>query len=526
MKVSSVSEMRAMDRYAIEQLGIPEEVLMENAGFAASAVLAREIGFRNGRIAIICGTVNNGGDGLVVARNVHANGGDARVFILGDPDRFQGAAKKNLDIIRNLPLAIEKVTSAAAIRSDLYHSRGIVDAIFGTGLDREVGGLYREVIELVNGSGRKVLSLDIPSGVNGDTGEVMGTAVKADFTVAFGLPKIGNLLYPGFDLGGKLFVTHITFPPALHDSASLKVQINDALPLPRRVPTAHKGRMGDVLFIAGAANYYGAPGFAALSFLKAGGGYSRLAAPKSMVPVIAQMGSEIVFLPQKETLEGSLAAANRSELLEWARVVDMVVLGPGLSLQEETQQLVRELAFAIDKPLLLDGDGITAVSGCEDLIRQRQAPTIMTPHLGEMARMTGSSVAEIDRQKVAVLKETARRWNAIMVLKGAHSLIGTPDERLFINLSGNPGMATAGSGDVLTGAVAAMKGLGLGLEEAVRQGVFIHGLAGDLAAAEKGEDGITARDILEQLPMALKASREGLDEAFRNRYDIPQVLWK
>ncbi|MBN1613489.1 MAG: NAD(P)H-hydrate dehydratase [Deltaproteobacteria bacterium] len=524
MKVSSVSEMRAMDRYAIETIGIPEEVLMENAGMAASLVLAREVGIRAGRISVICGAGNNGGDGFVVARNIHAAGGDARVFILGGLDRFRGAAKRNLDIIKKLPLEIKEVAAAAAIRNDLYHSRAIVDALFGTGLDREVQGLHREVIDLINGSGRKVLSLDIPSGVNGDTGEVMGAAVKADCTVTFGLPKVGNLLYPGFDLGGKLFVTHITFPPSLHDSDSLTVQVNDAVPLPRRIPTAHKGRMGDVLFIAGAASYYGAPLFAALSFLKAGGGYSRLAAPKSVVPVVAQMGGEIVFHPQKETRQGSLAASSRTGLLDLARIADMVVLGPGLSLQEETQQLVRDLACAIDKPLLLDGDGITAVSGCEDLVRQRHAPTILTPHPGEMARMTGCSISEIGRRKVAILKETARRWNAFVVLKGAHSLIGTPDERIFINLSGNPGMATAGSGDVLTGTVAAMRGLGLDLEGAVRQGVFIHGLAGDLAAEEKGEDGITARDILDYLPGALKAVREGGAEAGWNRCEIPCLL--
>jgi NAD(P)H-hydrate epimerase len=282
--------------------------------------------------------------------------------------------------------------------------------------------------------------------------------------------------------------------------------------------------MGEALFIAGVAGYFGAPYFSALSFLKAGGGYSRLAAPQSMVSFIAQKGSEIVFVPQKETSAGSVALANKSRLIELSEKMDMVVIGPGLSLDPETRQLVCELVKTIKKPVLIDGDGITAVAGDLKIIKKRKAPTVLTPHLGEMSRITGKSVREINGQKIAVLQATVKELGAIIVLKGAHSLIGLPDERVFINLSGNSGMATAGSGDVLTGTIAAMSGLGLPLEDAVRKGVFMHGFAGDLAATEKGEDGITAQDILDYLPLAMKRDREGLEEPFRSCYAGPTVI--
>ena len=523
MKVSSVGEMRAMDRRAVEEFGISEELLMENAGRAAYEVLSREWGVAGRRYVLCCGAGNNGGDGFVVARHILSGGGIPRVFLFGDPDRIQGAAGAQFAILSKLPVEVKTVSDVATIRSAILHADGIIDALFGTGLDREVDGLYRKAIALINASGRPVLSLDIPSGVHGDTGEILGTAVRADHTVAFGLPKIGNMLYPGFGLCGRLHVSHISFPPSLYDDEAIPVGTNGFIPLPQREPTAHKGSVGDVLFIAGAAGYFGAPYFSAMSLLKAGGGYARLAAPWSMTPFLATRGSEIVFVPQAETTEGSLSLKNKDPLLACARQADMVVIGPGLSLAEETQELVRELAAGIKKPLIVDGDGITALADRPEILRGRRAPTILTPHPGEMSRLTDQSVSEIENGRIPILRSACADLKAWIVLKGAHSLIGTPDGRVFINLSGNPGMATAGAGDVLTGTIAAMSGLGLPLEAAVRKGVFLHGLAGDLAAADKGEDGITAQDILNYLPYALKQDREGLDEEVAGRYDIPLI---
>ncbi len=524
MKVSSVGQMREMDRQAVESLGISEVLLMENAGQASVQVLTREFGITGRQYVIFCGIGNNGGDGLVVARHILSGGGIPRVFLVGDPKRFRGAAKTNMDIVKRLPIEVKRVKEISAVRSSVVHSDGIVDALFGTGLDREVNGIYRDVIEAINVSGKPVLALDIPSGVNGETGEVMGAAVRADHTVTFGLPKIGNMLYPGCGLCGTLHLCRISFPPSLCDDEAVTVEINGFIPLPPRERTAHKGSVGDVLFIAGAAGYFGAPYFSAMSFLKAGGGYARLAAPWSMTPFLATRGSEIVFVPQAETTEGSLSLKNKDALLELAGRVDMVVIGPGLSLADETQQLIRELAAGIDKPILIDGDGITALAGNPEIIRGRRSPTVLTPHPGEMSRITGKSVSEIEKSRIPILQETAADLRAWIVLKGARSLIGTPEGKIFINLSGNPGMATAGSGDVLTGTIAAMTGLGLSLEEAVRKGVFIHGLAGDLAAADKGEDGITAQDILNYLPYAMKQDREGLDEALAERYEGPAIV--
>jgi hydroxyethylthiazole kinase-like uncharacterized protein yjeF len=512
MKVSSVQEMRSLDREAIEKYGIPEEILMENAGEAAYRVIAEETGIRERTFAVLCGIGNNGGDGLVVARKILSGGGAVKVFLLGDADTFSGAAKKNFEIAERLPFQMRSVETADSIRSDIAHADAVIDAIFGTGLTRDVKGLYREIIDLVNEKGSRVFSLDIPSGIDGNTGNILGAAVKAHSTITFGLPKRGNILYPGYEYGGTLYVSPISFPPALQNRGDIRVSINMPVPLPPRKKEGHKGDFGEALFIAGAASYIGAPYFAAYSFLKAGGGYSRLAAPASIAAHVAAKGSEIVIIPQKETKTGSMARRNKTALLSLAEKMDMIILGPGLSLHEETQDLVRELAAGIYKPLLIDGDGLTALSSRPAILKKRKAATILTPHPGEMARLTKKKVADISADKIGILQKTAEDLNAVIVLKGAHSLIGCPDGQVFINMSGNPGMAKAGTGDVLTGTIAAMYGLGLPVPEAVRKGVFIHGFAGDLAAEERGEDGISAQDILDYLPLAMRLDREGIPE--------------
>ena len=525
MRVCRVEEMREMDRRAIEGFAVPEELLMENAGAAAFRVVEQVCGVRGKRFALLCGTGNNGGDGMVVARKIHSMGGDARVFILGDSARFKGAAATNFRIVSSLPVTVKEIKSAESLKNALLESDAIVDAIFGTGLTRKVEGLHKAVIERVNRSGKRVFSLDIPSGINGDTGCVMGVAIKADATITFGLPKVGNLLYPGWEYGGSLFVSHISFPPELTCLEDLRIRLNSPVKLPPRGADTHKGDFGDVLFIAGSSNYYGAPLFSAYSFLKAGGGYSRLAAPASIVPVIAAQAGEIVFLPQEETGTGSISSRNSDRLLALSNHVDMVVMGPGLSLNDDTQDLVRQLAIHIKKPLLIDGDGITAISGKPEILARRGAPTVLTPHAGELSRLAGRPIGEILLDRTAVIQAEAAKWNAVIVSKGAHSLIAYPDGRVFVNLTGNSGMATAGSGDVLAGSIAAMFGLGLPFEESVRTGVFIHGLAGDMAAATIGKDGVTAGDLMNTLPSAMRAYREGFagDTSVFLPYSIPVV---
>lgn len=509
MKVSTVSQMRAMDRAAIDRYGIDEILLMENAGVATySAILKEMCGVRGKEFVVLCGPGNNGGDGLVVARKLHSAGAEARVILMRDPKEFKGVSKKNFETIRTMPIRVDTLPSIEEVERKIAGSDAVVDAILGTGITKEVTGEFREVIETVNRSGKPVFSVDIPSGISGDTGLVMGAAVWADCTVTFGLPKVGNVVHPGFEHCGKLYVSHISFPPVLYEDDSINVEICIPQALPKRRQDAHKGTFGEVLFIAGARGYYGAPLFAALSFLKAGGGYSRLATPASVAPFVGSKGSEIVVMPQEETKSGSISLQARDSLLELGNRMDMVVMGPGLSLNEETQELVRWLAERIERPLLVDGDGITAVARDLDRLRSRGAPTILTPHTGEMSRVTGIPIDGIRSSRIEVVQKTARDLGAFVVLKEGISFVGYPDERVFINMTGNSGMSSAGSGDVLTGSIAAMLGLGLDVGEAVKAGVFIHGLAGDLAAGNIGQDGMTARDVLDSMPAAVKYYRE------------------
>ena len=517
MKVCRVEEMREMDRRAVEEFGIPDLILMENAGNASFFVIEQNMRVEDRRFVVFCGGGNNGGDGLVVARKLHANGAAVKVYLLSDPARFKNSAQTNYQTARKLGLDIQRLENVGEARETVMEADALVDAIFGTGLTRNVEGLYYDAIQLINDANKPVFSIDIPSGINGNTGQVMGIAVKAAFTTTYGQPKAGNLLYPGYGYAGRLSVTHISFPPQLHNDSSILVEVNDVLPLAARPAHGHKGSFGKALFIAGSSQYLGAPYFAALSFLKAGGGLSFLAAPQSVAAHIAAKGSEIILRPQPAAALGSLALSALEALLELAESVDFVVMGPGLSLDNETQQLVRKLAIAIEKPLLIDGDGLSAVHPILDQMSCRTQPTIFTPHIGEMARLTGLSVNEVGASAIDVVQESAEKWGATLVLKGAHSLIGMPDRRVFINLSGNSGMATAGSGDVLTGTIAAMQGLGFGIEEAVRMGVFVHGFAGDLAAKDIGEDGLTADDILRYLPGAMKKLRNNYQQV-REQY--------
>jgi len=520
MKVATVAEMRELDRRATAEFGIPAEILMENAGAAAYNMIRRKFGAAHKKFTVVCGGGNNGGDGFVVARYLQANEAQVTVILLNQRDKYTAAAKQNLDIITKLSVDIREVSSADDIQNSLTAADAVIDAIFGTGLDRNIDGIYYNAIQQINESKKTVFALDIASGINGDSGREMGISVKADYTITFGLPKTGNLLYPGYARGGKLFANHISFPPSLYNSDNVKVEIPVPAALPERKPDTNKMDYGPVLVIAGAANYFWAPHASAYSFLKAGGGYVFLACPKSLTAAVAKRGREVVCQPQPETDTGSIALAGKDKLLELAGRMRAVILGPGMSLNEETQQLTRELAGAIEKPLIIDGDGITAVAQNPAIIERRRAPTILTPHLGEMVRLTGIAKEEIDVKRILVLQETARKLNAIIILKGPHSLTAYPDGRVYLNMSGTTdgkaGMATAGSGDVLNGTIAAMYCLGLSIGEAAYTGVYIHGLAGDIAAQKKGADGMVASDVLNNLPYAVRYYRENMDKIAEN----------
>jgi NAD(P)H-hydrate epimerase len=515
MRVCTVQEMRDCDRRAVESLGLSTEILMENAGHAVCEVARREFGATGRRFVVVCGGGNNGGDGLVAARQLHSLGAGVRVTLLVDESVFSGAARANLQAALRCGVPVQRIQTA----DDLHLGRScdvVVDAIFGTGLSRRPEGLQAEVIERLN-------EADVPSGVDGDTGTTPGSAVRATCTVAFGLPKRGNLLAPGRELCGKLYVSHISFPPSLYGSVG-EVVTGELAPLPARPLESHKGMYGDILFVAGARSYLGAPYLAAMSCLKAGGGYARLATPASLALLLGVHACEAVLVPLQETGEGTVALSNLDALRAMAERVDMVVIGPGMSLHEETQELVRRLASDAAVPVLVDGDGLSAIAHNPESVSGRRAPTLLTPHVGEMARLLRITPAEVEQDRVAAVQEAARVYGATVLLKGSSTVVADARSPVALNLSGNPGMATAGCGDVLAGTIAAMCGSGLDLRAAAEVGAFIHGMAGDLAAEAKGQDGIVARDVMEHLPAALRLYRERFRELMDNHYGRLNVI--
>jgi len=517
MKIATVEQMHHLDKTAIQKYGISGPILMENAGEAAYYLIMKKLGdVRSKKITVLCGVGHNGGDGLVVARKLHSMGAQIKLFALGKPEKYDATVHPFYEMAVKVGIPITQVldeSALAAVADALAETDVIIDALFGTGLAREVGGRYAKIVTMINQSPARVFSIDIPSGIHGDTGQVMGVAVRADATVTYGLPKPGNLIYPGFEHCGDLFITHISFPPELYENDALRIAVSPFPPMPERRGDAHKGSVGKVMFVAGASRYLGAPYFASMAFLRAGGGLSYLATPESIAPFIAIKGNEIVLLPQQETADGSLALANLDGMLAASEEMAMVALGSGVSLEPETQKLMRELVSQLDAPLLIDGDGLTAIAGNPVCVQNRSAPTILTPHPGEMARLLGVSVGEVQADRVAAARRAAAEWGATVVLKGAHTLIAHPDGRLFFNLSGNAGMATAGSGDVLTGVIAGMyAALHYDFEAAARMGAFIHGVAGDLAADDLGEEGVVAGDILARIPEAIQFYRERRDE--------------
>ena len=512
-KVCSVEDMRKIDEEASRR-GVNHVLLMEDAGTAVYNLVASVMGVRGKKFTVVAGTGNNGGDALVVARRLYAAGGEVEVYVVGDPGKYREPAKSMYEAVVNVGVkvtVVKGVEDLDKLAESIKSSDAVVVGLIGIGLKGDVTGLYRDVIELVNSHGKVVVSVDIPSGVDGNNGKVRGVAVKSTYTVTFGLPKYGNVLYPGYHYCGKLYVSRLSYPPDLLYSDSLKCELNAPLKLPERVKWGHKGTFGKLLAVAGARYYYGAPYYTSYAFLKAGGGYSRLATPKSIVPVLAAKCSEVVYHPMEETPEGTLALSNYEKILEIveAQGVDIVVLGPGTSLNEETQELIRRLAEELDKPVIVDGDGITALSKDPGIVKKRKAPTILTPHPVEFTRLTGLTLSEVQEDPIGCAQRASLELGAYIVLKGAHTLIAYPDGRVYINMTGNPGMAKAGMGDVLNGAIAALYGVGLrDCGEATRMGVLVHGLAGDLAAKDLGEDGVTPDAVLEYLPRAMRILRE------------------
>jgi NAD(P)H-hydrate epimerase len=481
---------------------------MENAGGAVYQVISRGQEVSGRRFLIISGPGNNGGDGFVAARRLHASGGDVRVLVYGDPASHAGPARVNLEILGKSGIETFFRPTADELSAALAWCHLVVDGLLGTGIEREVNGLFRDAVQEVNDSRKPVVSIDIPSGVDGNTGQVQGAAIRAGRTVTFGLPKRGNLIGPGAELGGQLFLSHISFPPELVASAGIEVAINEPAPLPSSLGEDVAKPAEDVLFVAGGQNPVDSTAFASMALTEIGGNPSRLAIPCSLVSSVEGIAGRVVLLPQAETGTGTLALDALEDLVDLGRSARLVVLEPGRSPSRETGELIRRFCEHLQTPLLLDGDVLLGGNGDLGAIRHRTSPTILVLRPTEMSHLIEPTLAEIERDPLGCTQDLAEDLRAIVVLRGRPTLIGMPDRSVFVDLIDRFLGFHTGWCNVLPGVIGAIWGLGLTPEEAVRTAVFLHGLAGDLAAQKDGEAGVTSRQIVERMPEAFQALRD------------------
>jgi len=532
MKVVTAQEMREIDGRVIEEIGIPGAVLMENAGMSVFNLI-RELteGFPPGgfKVAIFVGKGNNGGDGLVVARHLHNHDYRVSVYLLAPPESFSGSARLNLELARKTGVPIETIDSPEKL-DEIWRDIGeidiAVDAIFGTGLKGAVRGLAGEVIERINQLKAVRVAVDLPSGLNADTGAVEGPCVRADFTVTMALPKRGLLLYPGADYCGEVRVADIGFPKVAIESQEVKTELiteEIALSLlPRRSPSGHKGTFGHVLVIAGSVGLTGAATLTSMAALRAGAGMVTLGIPQSLNEVMEVKLTEVMTLPLPETPLRTLSVKAMDEILDFMPRATVLAVGPGLSRDRETVELVCKLCFESDKPMVIDADGLNAIAQFPETLERLGPDVVLTPHPGEMSRLTGKSVQEIESDRVESARSFAVKYGLTLTLKGAPTVIASPDGRVYINSTGNSGMATAGMGDVLTGLIAGLIAQGMSPTNAALVAVFYHGLAADrlLSEGKVSQRGLIAGDVLEMCGKIIGEERNrtsAISASHRNR---------
>ena len=507
--VVTAAEMSEIDRYTISEIGIPSRVLMENAGRAATEVIVRKWGsLADRRIAVVCGKGNNGGDGLVVARCLSESGAACSIFLLGKKSEIRGDPLANLHVAEKLGLSIFEITDESQL-PDFSSYFLLVDAILGSGSRGNLVGLLARALERMNASGKPIIALDLPTGINTDSGEVIGSCIRASVCVTFGAAKRGLHFSPGREYAGELHVAEIGFPRRAIEAANVRTHQLDGKVitawLPQRAPDAFKNRVGRILVIAGSQGFGGAARLASLAALRSGAGLVVLAIPASLVAAMEASVAEVIKLPLPEengavSLDAKFALAER---LEWANVL---ALGPGLGTEAAAQSLVRHVLSAFEKkPIVLDADGLNVLASQTERIREAAGPVILTPHPGELARLLDISTEEIKRNPIEIARQAAADLRQTLVLKGAPTVIASADGEVLINSTGNAGMATAGSGDVLTGLIAGLLGQmphddAASLLRAAALGVYLHGLAGDCARDALGEWGMLAGDILENIP--------------------------
>ncbi len=509
LPVFTAAEMRALDARAVGELGIPGERLMENAGAGAAAVIARDFGpIRRKHIVVLCGKGNNGGDGFVVARRLRSQGAAVQVFLIGRREEVKGDAAVALARWRGRVEEARTEGGITGVRSTLGRAHVIVDALLGTGLTGPAHGLTAQAIEAINDAGRPVAALDVPSGLGSDQGSLLGPTVRARQTITFAGLKRSLLLHPAASFAGRVEIINIGIPPdeVRRGITTFRLEAGDVSPhFAPRAPDAHKGHFGHLLIVAGSAGKTGAAALAGRAALRSGVGLCTLAVPTSQQPIVAALGMEYMTEPLPETGAQGAGLKARERILELAQRMDAVALGPGLSLEPESQELARALLVELPRPMVVDADALSALAGHLDDLRRALGPRALTPHPGEMARMLGVGVDRVQHDRLEATRSFCARHRVALALKGAGTVIGSPDGRVFVNPTGNPGMAKGGSGDVLTGMVGAFLARGLEVVAALEAGCFLHGLAGDLAVREHGEEGLIAGDIVERIPAAIRA---------------------
>ncbi len=512
MHVVTAGEMKALDAAAMEEYGIAGLVLMENAGRQVVEVVREVLGEVRDRVVMVfIGKGNNGGDGLVAARHLTNLGAEVKVLALDDIANITGNAAVNLAIWQKMGQKIYSVQHGDGInivRLLLMNTDLIMDAVYGTGFRGKVPEKAGRIIEVLNGSGKPIIAVDIPSGLDADSGKVRGPCIQAVRTVTFGLPKLGLILEPGVDYTGRLHIADISIPAHLVEkSAPPRYLITDELVrewLPQRPSGAHKGNFGHALVVAGSRGMTGAAGLAGESALRTGAGLVTVGVPETLHDIMEVKLTEVMTTPLPDTGAGILSGEAGQVILTNLGKADVLAIGPGLSTAPEVVDLLKELLLSIRVPCVLDADALNAIEGEGEILKKVQVPVVISPHPGEMARLMGISVREVQEDRLEVAVRAAAAWNVVVLLKGARTVVAAPNGAIYINPTGNPGMATGGSGDVLTGVVASLIAQGLEPSRAAAAGAYIHGLAGDLAVGEKGMAGLVAGDILSALPAAIQ----------------------
>ncbi len=517
MKILTAAQMREVDRITIEELGVPGILLMENAGLGVVSVLEQRFApLGKQRIAILCGKGNNGGDGFVVARQAWMRGLRPRVVVLAEPDSIGGDARVMYDVLVKTccqPQVVRDLNGWLALKPELSNCTLLVDAILGTGLSGPVQGLLGEILRDINASfaGLPLVAVDIPSGLPSDSGVGLGESLRADITVTFTAPKVGQILPPNCERVGELVVKPIGTPPEVYEGRE-DFYLN--LVTPRQLAAcarvresgAHKGRFGHVLVVAGSRGKGGAAALTGQAALKIGAGLVTVATAQGIQPVVAGFVPELMTEPLPETETGSISAAalDQDRFQKIAGDKDVLALGPGLSTRPDTVAFVRRVVRDIPLPLVLDADGLNAFAGQPAALGGRSAPLVITPHPGELARLLDLSTTEVLRKRVELARSLAGEQGIFVVLKGFRSLVAEPNGQVYVNPTGNPGMASGGTGDVLTGFLAGLMAQfpDLSLADVLCAAVYIHGLAGDLAVAETGEKALVATDLIRCLPRA------------------------